>query len=373
VGFGRGALEDLVTASLTDNFRGKRVFVTGHTGFKGGWLSLWLHSLGASVHGYALDPPTQPNLFNSACIRTILASDTRADLADLSRLRSAIDEAQPEIIFHLAAQPLVRMSYRDPLATFATNVMGTAHVLEAARTTESLRALVVITTDKVYRNPEWPYPFREIDPLGGADPYSASKSAAEIVTASYSNSFFSGPTGHPAHVATARAGNVIGGGDWAADRLTPDCVTAFARNEPVSLRFPHAVRPWQHVLEPLCGYLRLAGLLMTPDGARYAKAWNFGPDAASDATVGEVAETVARLWGDDARVEHVPASTNPHEASVLRLDSTLARTELGWIPRWSLDRALGETVAWYRAFASGAGMGAFCLAQIEAYSESSRS
>jgi CDP-glucose 4,6-dehydratase len=373
VGLRCSALEDLVTAPLTGNLRGKRIFVTGHTGFKGGWLSLWLHRLGASVHGYALDPPTQPNLFNSACIRSVLASDTRADLADLPRLKSAIDEAQPEIIFHLAAQPLVRMSYRDPLATFATNVMGTAHVLEAARTAESLRALVVITTDKVYRNSESPWPFREIDPLGGADPYSASKSAAEIIAASYSASFFSGPGGHPAHVATARAGNVIGGGDWAADRLTPDCLTAFARNEPVSLRFPHAVRPWQHVLEPLWGYLRLADLLLGAQGSRYAKAWNFGPDASSDATVGDFAQSVARLWSDDARVEHAPAATNPHEASVLRLDSTLARTELGWIPRWSLDRALEETVAWYRAFAEGADMGAFCLAQIEAYSSPSRS
>ena len=258
-------------------YAGKRVFVTGHTGFKGGWLALWLNRLGAIVHGYALDPPTEPNLFESAGVSAALATDARGDLADLTRLKVALGDAEPEIIFHLAAQPLVRASYRDPLGTLATNVMGTAHLLEAVRDLNSVRAVVLITTDKVYENSEWPYPYREIDRLGGHDPYSASKAGAEIVAASYRASFFSGEAGHVACVATARAGNVIGGGDWGAERLIPDCVSAFLKNEPVRLRFPRAVRPWQHVLEPLAGYLQLARRLFGFDGRTFARAWNFGP------------------------------------------------------------------------------------------------
>jgi CDP-glucose 4,6-dehydratase len=345
-------------------YSGKRILVTGHTGFKGGWLSLWLHRLGAAVHGYALDPPTEPNLFAAACVGKVLASDTRADLADLERLKSVLNASQPDIVFHLAAQPIVRESYRDPLGTLAANVMGTAHVLEAARAVGSIRALVVITTDKVYENREWVYPYREVDPLGGYDPYSASKAAAEIVTASYRASFFTGNTGHPARVATVRAGNVIGGGDWAADRLVPDCLRAFANHEPVHLRFPHAVRPWQHVLEPLGGYLQLAARLCAPEGAGFAKGWNFGPDTSGDATVGEIALTLARLWGEDAQVELAPSAKNPHEAGLLTLDSTLARTQLDWKPRWSLEQALDRTTAWHRAWISGADMAAVSLGQI---------
>lgn len=242
-----------MVGSAPEFWRGRSVLVTGHTGFKGGWLTLWLHGLGARVHGYALDPPTEPSLFETAYIRKLLASDTRADLANLTTLKSTFDEAQPEAIFHLAAQSLVREGYRDPLATLASNVMGTAQVLEAARASDTVRAIVLITTDKVYENREWAYPYREIDPLGGHDPYSASKAAAEIIAASYRASFFNGEHGHPAHVATARAGNVIGGGDWARDRLVPDCLRAFGEGKPVRLRFPNAVRPWQHVLEPLAG------------------------------------------------------------------------------------------------------------------------
>jgi len=348
-------------------YAGKRVLVTGHTGFKGGWLTLWLHELGAIVHGYALNPPTEPNLFDVAGIGAVLASDTRADLADFARLKSALNEVQPEVVFHLAAQPLVRVSYRDPLGTLVSNVMGTAHLLEAARAIDAVRALVLITTDKVYENREWAYPYREVDPLGGHDPYSASKAAAEIVAASYRASFFTGETGHPARVATVRAGNVIGGGDWASDRLIPDCVRAFAKNESVRLRFPQAVRPWQHVLEPLAGYLQLAEQLSAPHGAKFAKAWNFGPDASGDATVGEIAKTIARLWGEGARVECAPSTENSHEAGLLRLDSTLARTELGWKPRWSLEQALAQTVAWYQAWTRGADMAAISLDQIRAY------
>jgi len=371
MGLGRGALEDLVTvapqAALGEFYGGKSVLVTGHTGFKGGWLAFWLHRLGARVHGYALNPPTEPSLFESARVCTTLASDTRADLADLARLKSAFREAQPDVVFHLAAQPLVRASYRDPLGTLTSNVMGTAHVLEAARATSAVRAVVVVTTDKVYENREWAYPYREADLLGGQDPYSSSKAAVEIVVASYRASFFNGKTGHSTRVATARAGNVIGGGDWSSDRLIPDCVKAFVKNEPVRLRFPEAVRPWQHVLEPLDGYLRLAQQLSASAGTNFAKAWNFGPDFNGDANVGGIAAATARLWGDGASVESVRSNESPHEAGLLRLDSTLARTELGWKPRWLLEQALERTVDWYQAWARGADMAAFCLDQICAY------
>ena len=354
-------------------YAGKRIFVTGHTGFKGSWLALWLHRLGATVHGYALNPPTEPSLFESAGIGTMLGTDTRADLADLAQLNVALNNAQPEIVFHLAAQPLVRASYRDPLGTFAANIMGTANVLEAVRTVHTARAVVLITTDKVYQNLEWAYPYREIDPLGGHDPYSASKAAAEIVAASYRASFFSGQSDHPASVATVRAGNVIGGGDWASDRLIPDCIRAFIKGECVLLRFPRAVRPWQHVLEPLVGYLQLAQRLFVPGGATFAKAWNFGPDAGADAAVGEIAEIAARLWGENARVECAPSAENPHEAGKLHLDSTLARTELGWKPRWSLKQTLAQTVAWYQAWACGADMAAVSLDQIRTYEAAGQS
>lgn len=348
-------------------YAGKRILITGHTGFKAGWLALWLNRLGAMVHGFALNPPTEPSMFESAGIARVLATDTRADLADMARLKAALNTAQPEIVFHLAAQPLVLAGYRDPLGTMVTNVMGTANVLEAVRAVHSVRVLVLITTDKVYGNRDGANPHREIDPLGGHDPYSASKAAAEIVAASYRASFFSGQDDHPAKVATVRAGNVIGGGDWASDRLVPDCVRAFVKRECVFLRFPGAVRPWQHVLEPLAGYLQLARGLFAEEGANFAKAWNFGPDAGSDATVGQVAATAARLWGESARVEFAPSLANLHEASSLRLDSTFARTELGWKPRWSLDQALAQTVAWYRAWTIGADMSTVSLDQIRAY------
>lgn len=342
----------------------RAVLVTGHTGFKGGWLSLWLHQLGAEVHGFALEPPTTPSFFETAKVASSLASDTRADLADLARVKETIARAEPVVVFHLAAQPLVRASYRDPLGTFATNVMGTAHVLEAARHAPSVKALVLITTDKVYENVERPdHAYAERDPLGGHDPYSGSKAAAEIVADSYRKSFF----GEGARVATARAGNVIGGGDWAEDRLVPDCLRAFERAEPVRLRNPDAVRPWQHVLEPLSGYMRLAERLVSKDGATFAGPWNFGPDASDDAPVGKVAEMTARFWGDKARVERTPSKDNPHEAGYLRLDNRKAKKELRWTPRWSLEDALERTVEWHRAWRDGADMHAFSLAQIRDY------
>ena len=319
------------------------------------------------MHGYALEPPTDPALFDVAAVGTLLATDTRADLANLDKLKTSLKKAQPTVVFHLAAQPLVRESYRDPLGTLRTNVMGTAHVLEAARAVASVRAVVLITTDKVYVNRESSRPYREVDPLGGRDPYSASKAAAEIVAASYRASFFEKGTGHSANVATARAGNVIGGGDWAADRLVPDCLRAFAAGESARLRFPHAVRPWQHVLEPLSGYLLLAQRLLQDDGARFARAWNFGPDESGDATVAEVAGITAKLWGKNASVEQTPSIENPHEAGLLHLDSSDARNELGWEPRWSLAETLGQTVAWHQAWRGGADMAAESLDQIRAF------
>jgi len=348
-------------------WRGRSVLVTGHTGFKGGWLATWLHAMGARVHGYALDPLREPSLFGVARVAGSLASDTRADLADSAALRAAFESARPEVVFHLAAQPLVRESYADPLGTFATNVMGTAHVLDAVRRTDSVRAVVAITTDKVYENREWEFPYREVDPLGGNDPYSASKAAAEIVAASYRASFFASANGHPACIATARAGNVIGGGDWAADRLVPDCLRAFPEGRAVRLRYPHAVRPWQHVLEPLAGYIALGEQLLGPRGAHFAKAWNFGPDAHGEATVGQVADLAAEAWGDGARVEFDRTGIHPHEAGQLRLDSSRARHELGWEPRLSLRRALQSTVEWHKAWIARKDMSAVVRTQIDAY------
>ena len=352
-------------------YAGKSVLVTGHTGFKGVWLSHWLARLGARVHGYALDPPTTPSFFEVAGVGSHLSSDTRADITDPIAFKAALDKAAPEMIFHLAAQPLVRFSYGSPLQTMATNIIGTVNVLDGARSSDSVTAIVLITSDKVYENREWLFPYRETDALGGHDPYSASKAAAEVVAASYRASFFSGDTAHPAKVATARAGNVIGGGDWASDRLVPDCIRAFIAHQPVHLRFPAATRPWQHVLEPLSGYLELGGRLLSSDKKSYARGWNFGPDLHGDASVGQVADTVARIWGDPAQVVHSPSETNPHEAGMLRLDSTMARTLLGWQPRWSLQEALTHTVGWYQAWVRGADMAAFSLEQIAAWEGSS--
>lgn len=363
---GPGALEAVVSMGDPAAWHERPVFLTGHTGFKGSWLALWLAGLGARVHGYALDPLPGPNLFEAAGVARQLARDTRADLADLAALREALQAARPQVVFHLAAQALVRPGYADPLGTLGTNVMGTAHVLEAVRGVDSVRAVVVVTTDKVYANREWVHPYREGDALGGHDPYSASKAAAEIVAASYCASFF-GPGGHAAQVVTARAGNVIGGGDWAADRLVPDCLQAFAAGRPVALRYPGGVRPWQHVLEPLSGYLMLAERLLQADAGALPTAWNFGPEAGGDATVLHVAQALARLWGDGASVQVAGAAGQPHEAGLLRLDVTQARALLGWRPRWPLARALAATVDWQRAWARGEDMGRVCAAQIAHY------
>ena len=359
---GQGTVEGLVTG-MPQTWRNRSVFLTGHTGFKGSWLGLWLHRLGAQVHGFALDP-CPPCLFDVARVAPLLASDRRADLADLDTLQKALQQASPSVVFHLAAQPLVRESYLDPLGTLRTNVLGTAHLLQAARTVESIRAIVVITTDKVYENHGERRAYSESDPLGGYDPYSASKAAAEIVTASFRSSFFADSA---ARIATARAGNVIGGGDWAPDRLVPDCLRAFAAGQPVDLRYPHAVRPWQHVLEPLAGYLLLAERLLAPQGGEFARAWNFGPRSQDNADVRSVAESLARLWGEGATVTSGATANQPHEAALLTLDSALAEARLGWRPRWSLQQALEMTVSWQRSWRDGADMQACSLAQIENY------
>lgn len=350
---------------------GRRVFLTGHTGFKGSWIALWLSSMGAEVHGFALDPSTVPAICNVASVAQGLASDTRADLADRLALNAAIEASQPSVIFHLAAQPLVRESYRLPLETFSTNVMGTANVLEAARDVTNLEAVVVVTTDKVYANSERSDPFREDDPLGGdADPYSASKAATEFVAAAWRRSFLAAAG---VNLATARAGNVIGGGDWSADRLVPDCLRSFEAGEPVQLRYPNATRPWQHVIEPVAGYLILAERLSSPAGADFASGWNYGPSKSSEASVGEVAQKMAEVWGDAAEVRMPDRDVRHfHEAGLLRLDSQAVQDATGWKPRWSLDKTLERTVAWQRAYAAGRDMRAHSLADIAAWQGNER-
>ena len=338
---------------------GKRVFVTGHTGFKGCWLSLWLAALGARVTGYALAAPSRPSLWGLA-EKTAGVTSTIADIRDLAALGKALDAAQPEVVFHLAAQSLVRPSYGDPAGTYATNVLGTVHVLEAARRAKGLRALVSVTSDKCYQNLETGQAYREADPMGGSDPYSSSKGCAELVTAAYRLSFFQG-----SRIASARAGNVIGGGDWALDRIVPDTVRAIAAGKPVQVRNPRAVRPWQHVLEPLAGYLLLAERLCEkPED--FAEAWNFGPEEADAVPVETVVSTVTRLWGPPAAWQ-ADAGKHPHEAHFLRLDSSKARLRLGWRPRLALPLALEWTVDWYRRQAQGADARGLTLGQIERY------
>lgn len=348
-------------------WRGRRVLVTGHTGFKGGWLCLWLRARGAEVHGFSLDPPTTPSLYEACGLGERIASDLRGDVADLHAVEAAFAASNPEIVFHLAAQSLVRAGYADPFRTVATNVLGTASVLEAARRIGGVRALVLATTDKVYDNREWPYAYRETDRLGGHEPYGASKAAAEIVASGLRAAFFRGEDS--ARVATVRAGNVIGGGDFARDRLLPDCLAAFEAGEPIRLRYPRALRPWQHVLEPLSGYLALAERLCAPDGANAAQAWNFGPDARDEVSVETVARIAAGAFGGRARVELVPEPDAPAEAGLLRIDSTLARGRLHWHPRWRLEEAVSRTVAWRKSWRAGADAESLCLAEIAAYEE----
>ncbi|MGB2831456.1 MAG: CDP-glucose 4,6-dehydratase [Methylotenera sp.] len=347
---------------MTPSFwQGKRVFLTGHTGFKGGWLTLWLQRLGAEIYGYALNPPTTPNLFNVANIAESLVQSTIADIRDVSSLEKAMLLAQPDIVFHLAAQPLVRYSYAEPVETYAVNVMGTVNLFEAVRKTPSVRAVVNVTTDKCYENREWIWPYREDEAMGGYDPYSSSKGCSELVTAAYRQSFLAEAD---VAVASARAGNVIGGGDWAEDRLVPDFLRAIDNNNTLIVRSPNAIRPWQHVLEPLAGYLMLAEQLFK-QGDKFAQGWNFGP---SD----EDAKTVA--WILDKLVSTVPNANwqidqqpQPHEANYLKLDSSKARTHLGWQPRWSLEIALQKIMDWHQDWRNGGDMQQFSLLQIAEY------
>ena len=344
-----------------DFWRGKRVFLTGHTGFKGSWLALWLQQLGAEVFGFALVPPTTPNLFTVAGVAAGMQSQL-ADIRDGAALRQAMLACQPQIVLHLAAQPLVRQSYRDPVETYATNVMGTVNLLEAVRACATVRAVVNVTTDKCYENREWLWGYREDEPMGGHDPYSSSKGCAELVSSAYRLSFLA-PAGIA--LATARAGNVIGGGDWAEDRLVPDILRAFAQNQAVVLRNPLATRPWQHVLEPLSGYLCLAEQLFA-HGQAQAEGWNFGPRAEDVQPVQWIVEHLARRWGAGASWA-LDSSAQPHEAHALRLDISKAAQRLGWHPRWALATALDHTVAWHHAWLAGQDMQALCLQQIAAY------
>ncbi len=330
----------------------RKVLITGHTGFKGSWLSLLLHQLGADVYGYALDPPTKPSLYNEAKLEELITSKI-ADIRDLDTLQKFVLETQPEIVIHMAAQPLVRDSYKIPVETYSINVMGTVHLLEACRNTPSVKAVVNVTTDKCYENQEWHWGYRENEPMGGYDPYSNSKGCSELVTSAYRNSYFN-PKDYDKHgvaVASARAGNVIGGGDWANDRLIPDFIKAITNGEKLLIRSPYAIRPWQHVLEPLTGYLTLAGKLFT-EGAQYAGGWNFGPDDADARNVEWITKTICVLWGDGASFK-VDNNPQPHEANYLKLDCSKAKAELNWIPKWNIQQALESVIVWNKAYLGG--------------------
>lgn len=353
-----GTVENLVTLD-PDFWSGKRVFLTGHTGFKGSWLALWLNRMGAVVKGLALAPDTDPSLFTAASIADVIESEF-GDIRNLEAVTASMRAFRPDIVIHMAAQPLVRLSYRDPVGTYATNVMGTVHVLEAARQIEGLRAIVSVTTDKCYENKEWPWGYREDEPMGGHDPYSNSKGCAELVSSAYRKSFFNDEEGP--FVATGRAGNVVGGGDWAEDRLIPDILRAFGSGTPVPIRNPLATRPWQHVLEPLSGYLTLAEALWN-GGQGYAEGWNFGPRDEDAQPVQWIVEHMVGRWGEGASWER-DAGFHPHEARYLKLDISKARERLKWQPRWNLETTLARIVDWHKAWMAGADMREHCLREI---------
>jgi len=347
-------------------WKGKRVLLTGHTGFKGSWLSLWLQSMGAQVVGYALAPPSTPSLFEVAKVGDDMTS-VIGDIRDLEHLRCVFAEHQPEIVIHMAAQALVRYSYIEPVETYSTNVMGTVNLLEAVRATASVKAVVNVTSDKCYENREWEWGYRENEAMGGYDPYSSSKGCAELVTSAYRNSYFH-PEKFETHgvaIASGRAGNVIGGGDWADDRLIPDIMRAIMQGKPVNIRSPHAIRPWQHVLEPLAGYLLLVQKLYE-EGASYAEGWNFGPNEQDAKPVQWIVEKLTQAWGEGASWT-LDGGNHPHEAHYLKLDCSKAKMRLDWAPRWHLEEALSAIIEWQRAYRDGKAMRALTLDQIQLY------
>jgi CDP-glucose 4,6-dehydratase len=359
----KGALENMVNSEF---WQGKKVLLSGHTGFKGSWLSLWLQSMGAQVIGYALNPPTSPSLFDVADVAKGMTSII-GDIRDLEKLQGVFAEHQPEIVIHMAAQPLVRYSYVNPVETYSTNIMGTVNMLEAVRHCSSVKAVVNITTDKCYENREWVWGYRENEPMGGYDPYSNSKGCAELVSAAYRSSFFNSDTYHDHGVAlaTVRAGNVIGGGDWAEDRLIPDILAAFEKNKLVDIRNPHAIRPWQHVLEPLRGYLMLAEHLYL-QGSSYAEGWNFGPNDEDAKPVGWIVEQMASLWGNQSQWQ-IDSSDHPHEANYLKLDISKARSRLDWHPALRLKDALQLIIDWSKQRQAGVNVRELTLSQIKNY------
>jgi CDP-glucose 4,6-dehydratase len=356
-------------AMVTKEFwKGKKVLITGHTGFKGSWLCMYLNYLGADISGYSLEPPTEPNLYNLCRIDSFVNS-TISDIRDFDSLLKKIDSVKPEIIIHMAAQPLVRLSYEEPVLTYQTNVIGTINLLEAVRVSKSksVRALVNITTDKCYENKEWIWPYRENEPLGGYDPYSSSKACSEIVTASYRNSFFN-PAEYDKHhvaIATARAGNVIGGGDWASDRLIPDFIRAILNKKVITIRNPDSIRPWQHVLEPLTGYLILSEKLYN-NGALFAESWNFGPNEDDAKPVSWIIEKLCKMKGDGAGYE-LDKKINHHEAASLKLDCSKAKEKLNWHPRWNLNKALETIILFTDAYIRNDDLNALCKGQIVEY------
>ena len=353
---------------MTDKFwADKRVFMTGHTGFKGSWLSLWLQSLGAKVTGYALKPPTQPNLFEVASVEKGMCSNI-GDIRDLDSLNKAMKEANPDILIHMAAQPLVRYSYANPVETYATNVMGTVNVLEAARDNKNVKAILNVTSDKCYENREIDRGYLEDESMGGFDPYSNSKGCAELVTSAYRNSFFNIEKykDHGVALASARAGNVIGGGDWAEDRLIPDFMRAIEANQKFSIRNPHAIRPWQHVLEPLQGYLMLCQKLFE-EGPNFSESFNFGPDEKDAKNVEWIASRLVKAWGDGAAYEVNSKASSLHEAHFLKLDCTKAHQKLGWRPKWDINKALEKISAWHQAYLNGEDMAQYSLNDIKMY------
>jgi CDP-glucose 4,6-dehydratase len=360
-------MDQMVKHNRFGNFyQGRKVLITGHTGFKGSWLSILLNWLGADVYGYSLDPPTNPSLYELAEVGKLVSSSI-GDIRDFDFLEQTLINVKPEVIIHMAAQPLVRESYTNPRETYEINVMGTVNLLEAARKVESIRAILNVTTDKCYENKEWLWGYRENEPLGGYDPYSNSKGCSELVTSSFRSSFFNPKDykNHGVSLASARAGNVIGGGDWAADRLIPDFLRSIELGEKIKIRSPHAIRPWQHVLEPLSGYLNLCEKLYS-GGPSFAEPWNFGPDERDAENVEWIISKICSLWGSDAAYE-LEKYPQPHEASYLRLDCSKAKSLLGWNPKWNIETSLRLIVDWHKAYLSGASMIEVTKKQIEKY------